>query len=184
MRRLLIGLVTALLLSSGGPSLAQDYADDGSFTIDHPLKLLLAQTAKQLRFDGETMILDGMSPATLFFADRPQRLTGHFSNADFVQLWNSGEQSFAADPPNAAVALLEEANKAPVIVELKSVALVDDALHYKVKVLQGELPAQTGGVGLFIDPWVWVPPEHRDRDEWMRCHWNRWGIHVCHRHWY
>ncbi len=141
----------AVFLFSAGPAGAQEVADDGSFTIDHPLKLLFAQTAKQMRFDGATMILDGMSPATLFFADRPQRLTGHFSNADFVELREAGQDSFAAEPPNAEVALLEEANKAPLVVELESVSLVDKALHYKVKVLEGESPAESGPVSLFID---------------------------------
>ncbi len=188
MRGVLFGLLTLFLVSAGlgssGSAQAQNYAEDGSFTIDHPLKLLFAQTAKRMTYDGETMVLDGLSPATLFFADRPERLTGHFSNADFVALWQAGEKSFSADPPNAALALLEEANKAPVVVELKSVTLVDKALHYKVRVLEGELPAQSGAVGLFIDPWVWMPPHHRRHDAWLRCHWNRWGVRVCHRHWY
>ncbi len=187
MRHLLPGFLAIALLALAfqavAPARAQQVGEDGSLTFDEPLQLLFAQTAKQMRFDGETMILDGLTPATLFFTDRPRRLSGHFTNAEFVELWSMGAESFAADPPNAALALLEETDKPPVVVELKSVSLVDEALHYKVRVLEGELPAQSGAVGLFIDPWVWVPPEHRAHPGWVHCHWNRWGVHVCRRYW-
>lgn len=182
MRSMLMGLFALVLLPTL-PAGAQEVSKDGSFLIEQPLQLLFAQTAKRMTYDGDTMTLEGPAPATLFFADRPQRLSGHFTNAEFVELWKFGEKSFAADPPNAALAMLEEPDKAPVVVELKSVELVGDALQYKIRVLDGELPAETGSVGLFIDPWEWVPPEHRDHYGWLNCHWNRWGVHVCRRYW-
>ncbi len=184
MHRFLVGAIAALVLFSA-PATAEGTIDDDTFFIDHPLYLLFTQSAAGMRYDGETLIMEGMAPATLFFADRPDRLTGHLSNADFVDLWTRSSQSYAADPPNAALTLLEEADKPPVVIELKDVSLEGDALHYKVRVLDGELPAESGPVSLFIDPWVWVPrgdAEFRPPG-WLRCHWNHWGMRVCHSNW-
>ncbi len=185
MHRFLVGALVALVFFSASAS-AEDANDDEVFFIDHPLYLLFVQSATGMRYDGDTLILEDMAPATLFFADRPERLSGHFSNADFVDLWTRSSQSYAADPPNAALSFLEETDKPPVVVELKDVSLQGNDLHYEVRVLDGELPAESGAVSLFIDPWVWVPrgdAEYR-HPGWLRCHWNHWGSRVCHRHWW
>ncbi|GAB5469833.1 MAG: hypothetical protein Kilf2KO_28630 [Rhodospirillales bacterium] len=182
MRSVLLRAFACLLLMTA-PAVAEDAkpaATGFDFSVDRPLKLLFAQTAKAMRYDGETLVLEGLTPATLFFSDRPERLTGHLSTADFVELWGHNADSFAADPPNAALVLLEEEGKPPPVVELIGVSYQDRALHYRVRVLEGEIPATSGAVSLFIDPWVWVP---REDSEWVRCFWNRWGRYICHKNW-
>ena len=96
-----------------------------------------------------------MTPATLFFSDRPQRVVGHLSTEDFVGLWGDGENSFAEDPPNAVVAYLEPEDDAPedaVVVTARSRRPFDGSVSYAIEVLEGSVPSVTGPVSLFIDP--------------------------------
>ncbi len=115
------------------------------------VELLFTQSAHVMRFEGDTLTLGGIGPATLYFADRPQRLVGLMSHQAFVKLWHEGKNSFNADPPNAALAILDETEKPPVALELLSVTLEGEELIYKVRVLEGEVPAESGPVSLFID---------------------------------
>ncbi len=120
-----------------------------------PVELLFAQNAAVMRYDDGLLTLGGIAPATTYFADRPSRLVGTMSNQAFVDLWAKGKDSFAADPPNAALSLLDEPGKPPVVVELIDVALNVNELVYQVRILEGELPAQSGPVSLFIDRYTW-----------------------------
>jgi hypothetical protein len=72
--------------------------------------------------------LQGVTPSTLYFSDRPQRVVGHMTTADFVELWGEGENSFASDPPNAVLAFLGSGEDAPqdAVVVIKDPELVDD----------------------------------------------------------
>jgi hypothetical protein len=41
-------------------------------------------------------------------SDRPQRVVGHMTTGDFVDLWGGeGDNSFKTDPPNAVLAFVE-----------------------------------------------------------------------------
>jgi hypothetical protein len=57
--------------------------------------------------DGGRIRLNGVSPTTLFFSDRPDRVTGHIPTSDFIAEWGVGDDSFATDPPNALLSLFE-----------------------------------------------------------------------------
>jgi hypothetical protein len=121
---------------------------------------LLVQTAKGLAFDKGTNMLSlvGISPITLFFADRPQRVAGNMKTNAFVPFWGQGTDSFAKDPPNADISIIEGDVMRQVVVELQDPILNGDVLHYRVKTLQGEIPAKGTDVSVFIDivgmPWT------------------------------
>jgi hypothetical protein len=121
---------------------------------------LLVQTAKGLAFDKETNMLSlvGVSPITLFFADRPQRVAGNMTTSAFVPFWSQGTDSFAKDPPNADISIVEGDLMRQVVVELQDPILNGDVLHYRVKTLQGEIPEKGTDVSVFIDiigmPWT------------------------------
>ena len=53
---------------------------------------LFVQTAASMTSDRGTITLQGVSPSTLYFADRPQREVGHMSSAQFVALARGGQQ--------------------------------------------------------------------------------------------
>ena len=143
-------LLLCLSLALASPAAAQD-TKEAAPAFYPPGSLLFAQSAAEMRYEGDQLTLGGIAPATLYFSDRPNRLAGVLSNQAFVDLWTQGQDSFAADPPNAALALLEESDKPPVAVELISVALEEGNLVYKIRILDGDLPAQSGPVSLFID---------------------------------
>ena len=115
---------------------------------------MFVQTAHSIdRTDG-TLTLRGVTPSTLYFSDRPQRVVGHMTTADFVDLWAIGDNSFQADPPNAVLAFLEPGDDVPddAVIVLKAPRLGDGELSYSIEVLEGTVPAHTGPVTLFIDP--------------------------------
>jgi hypothetical protein len=116
---------------------------------------MFVQTAQGIDSDGATLTLRGITPSTLYFSDRPERVTGHMTTADFVDLWAIGDNSFETDPPNAVLAFLEPGADVPddVVIVLKEPNL-DGAgnLSYSIEVLEGTVPAHTGPVTLFIDP--------------------------------
>ena len=74
---------------------------------------MFVQTAQGIDSDGQTLTLRGITPSTLYFSDRPKRVVGHMSTADFVDLWAIGDNSFETDPPNAVLAFLEPDADAP-----------------------------------------------------------------------
>jgi hypothetical protein len=118
------------------------------------LEALYVQSAKGLVSDGVAFTLRGVSPSTLMFSDRPERIVGHLTNAQFVDGWGDGENSFLADPPNAVLSFLAAEDDTPedVVVTLMDPSLTGEDLTYNVEVLEGDLPLQTGPCSLFIDP--------------------------------
>jgi hypothetical protein len=76
------------------------------------------------------------------------------TTADFVDLWGAGENSFESDPPNAVLSFLEPGGEVPedTVIVLKNPQLSDGELSYSIEILEGTVPAQTGPVTLFIDP--------------------------------
>ena len=68
------------------------------------------QTAKGMAFDTDQnrLTLRQLSPVTLFFSDRPERVAGNMKTADFVPFWSDGKDSFLSDPPNADISILED----------------------------------------------------------------------------
>jgi hypothetical protein len=115
---------------------------------------MFVQTAQAAASDGTTLTLKGVTPSTLYFSDRPQRVVGHMTTADFVELWDAGENSFEEDPPNAVLAFLEPGDEAPedAVVVIQQPRLQDGELSYSIQTLDGAVPATTGPVTLFIDP--------------------------------
>ena len=124
------------------------FADDTTAT-----DYLLVQTAKGLAFDKATSTLSlvGVSPITLFFADRPERVAGNMKTSAFIPFWSHGKDSFAKDPPNADVSIIDGDTMRQVVVVLQDPVLEGDTLRYTVKVLQGDMPAKGADVSVFID---------------------------------
>lgn len=115
---------------------------------------MYVQTAGAVGFSDSTLTLQGISPAVLFFADRPDREVGHVSWDEFVSEWGEGENSFAADPPNAVLTFLEPGDEVPedVTMIIRDPELAGDAVSYSVDVLDGTPPTSAGPCSLFIDP--------------------------------
>ncbi len=129
---------------------------------EHPkvVDYLLVQTSKGLAFDAATgtMSLTGVSPITLFFSDRPERIAGNMKTTSFVPFWSKGKDSFAKNPPNADVSIIDGDTMHQVVVVLQDPVLEGDTLRYKVKTLQGTMPEKGADISVFIDiigmPWT------------------------------
>ena len=139
-------IATSALLAAGVAT--RTLADE-----DKSVDYLLVQTSKGLTFDTatNTLSLIDVSPITLFFADRPERVAGNMKTSAFIPFWSHGKDSFAKDPPNADVSIIEGDSMRQVIVVLDDPNLEGDILRYKVKVLQGDMPAKGADVSVFID---------------------------------
>jgi len=117
------------------------------------VQYLFVQTARSATFEDGTVTLHDVSPVTVFFSDRPERIAGHGTTQQFVGSWTGGRSSFDADPPNATLAMFVdgEAEIREVVVTLREPRLANDELSYAVTVLEGEVPASAGATSLFID---------------------------------
>ena len=115
---------------------------------------MFVQTARGISSESGTLTLQGVTASTLYFSDRPERVAGQMATVDFVDLWGEGENSFAADPPNAVLSFLDPGADVPddAVIVIKEPVLTDGNLAYSIEVLEGTVPATTGPVSLFIDP--------------------------------
>lgn len=112
---------------------------------------LFVQNAKRIAYVDGQLTLQGVSPATVMFSDRPERIAGHIATARFVPFWGEGKDSFLKNPPNATLSFLEDQSLTDAVVELRDPELVDEDLSYRVKILEGEIPSSAGLASLFID---------------------------------
>jgi hypothetical protein len=145
-------IATAALLAVASPirgALAETQAPDAKVA-----DFLFVQNAQSMHFDKTTgkLTLKGISPVTVFFTDRPERIAGNMATSKFVPFWSEGKDSFSKDNPNANLSILEgDKALADVVVELSQPSLKGDDLSYSVKILEGDMPAKGGPVSLFID---------------------------------
>lgn len=116
------------------------------------VQMLFVQSAKGASLDGDKLTLKGVSPTTVYFSDRPNRVAGHLATPEMIPLWSEGKNSFTKDPPNATLSVFgKDGSVANVVVELRNPKLTGDQLAYDVKVLQGKMPAGAEAASLFID---------------------------------
>jgi hypothetical protein len=127
------------------------------------VQLLFVQNAEAVKIDKakRTLTLKRVSPTTLFFSDRPQRIAGHYHTRDeFLPLWTEGKDSFLKDPPNGTLSVFEKGKPdlVDVVVKLQNPRMKGDDLIYDITLISGELPKAGGPAALFIDiigmPWT------------------------------
>ena len=149
--------VVAIMLFAGNALLTLNANAAPSAAINAKIELLLVQNSKNLAIDKEkkTLTLKGVSPTTLFFSDRPDRIAGHFNKKDYLELWSNGKdkENFDADPPNAVLSVFEgdKDDLVDVVVELFNPRYQGDDLIYDIKLIDGDLPVLGGPTSLFID---------------------------------
>ncbi|MBK1722985.1 hypothetical protein CKO23_12085 [Thiocystis violacea] len=112
---------------------------------------LFVQNAREITYADGTLTLKGVSPATLMFSDRPERIAGHMKTTRFVPFWAEGSDSFLKDPPNATLSFLDDRALEDVVLVLRDPMLTGEDLSYEVTILEGKPPASTGLASLFID---------------------------------
>lgn len=116
------------------------------------IEYMFAQTSRGVSIGSDGRVtLSGVSSTTLFFSDRPYRVTGHLPTDEFIGYWGQGDDSFADDPPNALLTMFEDDAVNDVVVVLSDPVLSNGDLSYAVEVTDGDLAAPSGPASLFID---------------------------------
>jgi hypothetical protein len=114
---------------------------------------LIVFNARGASLQGGKLVLTGIAPNSIVFADRPVRAAGHDTTAHVVDDWAQGADNFAKDPPNATVSAFTKDGSGvkDAVVVLKSPQLEGDRLTFDVDVLEGDLSGADGSAAVFID---------------------------------
>jgi hypothetical protein len=125
----------------------------GQATKTEVVPSLIVFNARGASLQGDKLILSGIAPSSVVFADRPVRAAGHDTTAHIVDDWNKGSDNFAKDPPNATVSAFTKDGSGvkDAVVVLKSPKLDGDKLTFDVEVLEGDLNGADGSAAVFID---------------------------------
>ena len=144
-RRAILTAAAAALLTLVSPA--------GRVVAESQADFLFVQTAKRFHFDKatSTLTLEGVSPVTVFFSDRPDRIAGNMQTTSFVPFWSKGKNSFLSDPPNADISVVEGNMVKQTVVVLRDPVMQGENLVYTVKVLEGHMPASGKDVAVVID---------------------------------
>jgi hypothetical protein len=120
------------------------------------VELLFVQNATGIAYDKAkgTLRMKNIGRSTLFFTDRPVRMAGHYHTRDeFLPSWSEGPDSFAKNPPNATLSMLEvgKADLQNVVINLKNPRMQGKDLIYDITIIEGTVPPTAGDAVLFID---------------------------------
>ena len=120
----------------------------------HLVPSMIVLNARGAKLAGQKLILEGIAPNAIVFADRPIRSAGHALTAHVLEEWSSAApDSFAKDAPSATVSVFRKA-KADVVdavVVLKSPKLEGDRLTFDVEILEGDLAGGDGSATVSLD---------------------------------
>ena len=100
------------------------------------VELLFVQNSTGIEYDKAkgTLRMKNIGRSTLFFTDRPVRMAGHYHTRDeFLPLWSEGPDSFAKNPPNATLSILEvgKADLQNAVINLKNPRMQGKDLHLR-----------------------------------------------------
>ena len=117
---------------------------------------LIVMNAKGATLQGNRLVLTGVSPNSIVFADRPVRAAGHAPTTELLQEWSPAEDSkdsFAKDPPNATLSVFSKdgQNVKDAVIVMRSPKLDGDQLTFEVDVLEGDISGADGAASIFID---------------------------------
>jgi hypothetical protein len=75
---------------------------------EEEIEWLFVQNARAVTLEDGVLTLDGVSPTTVFFSDRPERLAAQGLTSEFVTFWTTGggSDNFRKDPPNATLSIV------------------------------------------------------------------------------
>jgi hypothetical protein len=158
-------MIIALLLCGAAPALAQSAPPAPEHvplqkTIGQAgpdiVPSLIVMNARGASLQSGKLILTGVAPNSIVFADRPVRAAGHALTTHLLEEWapkNESDESFTKDPPNGTISVFNNDGSKirDAVVTLKTAKLEGDKLTFDVDVLEGELTGGDGPAALFID---------------------------------
>ena len=125
----------------------------GGVTKPEVVPSLIVLNSQGVSLQGNKLVLTGVAPNSIVFADRPVRAAGHDLTSHIIEDWAMGADNFAKDPPNATVSAFSRDGSAirDAVVVLKTPKLEGDRLTFDVDVLEGNLTGADGAAAIFID---------------------------------
>jgi hypothetical protein len=155
--RIALAVVVASLLGAAGSAVAEDAikapAQKSIGTAKQEIvPSLIVMNSDGASLKGTTLTLNGISPNSIMFADRPVRSAGHGLTAHLLEEWAPGG-GFEKDPPNATVSVFdkEASTVEDAVVVLKDPKLSGDTLTFTVEVLESNIEKADGSASIFID---------------------------------
>jgi len=146
-------VVAALML--GAPvALAQTPKVIGTPQQPQIVPSMIVINAQGAKIANQKLVLEGVAPNAIVFADRPVRAAGHALTSQLLEEWSdSSADSFAKTPPNATISAMnkEKGKVSDAVVVLKSPKLEGDRLTFDIAVLEGDIGKADGPATLFID---------------------------------
>lgn len=158
-------MIIAVLLGATGAALAQSATAESPHV---PLQKAIGQSKPEIvpslivlnssgaSLQGGKLVLTGVAPNSIIFADRPVRAAGHSLTVNLLEEWspsNDSDESFTKDPPNATVSVFGKGGSTvrDAVVVLKTAKLEGDRMTFDVDVLEGDLTGAEGAAAVFID---------------------------------
>jgi hypothetical protein len=143
---------TAIAQSAPAPSPMKTIGTPSAAPKPEIVPSLFVLNSRGATLQGDTLVLTGVTPSSIIFADRPVRSAGHQPTADVIAEWGSGDDSFAKNPPNATVSVFgKDGLVKDAVVVLKNPKLEGDKLTFNVQTLEGDLTGGDGAAAVFID---------------------------------
>jgi len=150
-----VAIVTPLMLGCGAAQqkapTEDAQADTATTAAPEKVEYLFVQTAQMATISDGVLIMGSVSPATIYFSDRPERVAGHMTTEEFIANWGEGDNSFASNPPNATLSILTGPEPQEIVVVLTEPKLDDGNLVYNIEILEGATETKGGAGSLFID---------------------------------
>jgi len=150
----ILAITVAVLLAAPSLADAQTAKTIGQTQQPKLVPSMIVLNARGAKLEGQKLVLEGISPNAIIFADRPVRSAGHALTAHLLEEWSDkAPDSFAKTPPNATVSAFSKSKAGVVdaVVVLKSPKLEGDRLTFDVDVLEGNLAGGDGAVSVFMD---------------------------------
>jgi hypothetical protein len=100
---------------------------------------MFVQVARGSHATDDELTLIGLSPSTLYFSDRPQRVVGHSTTEQFCGLSTESDNSSSIDPPDAVLSFVDPGEDHP---DERVVVWTDpqaskDSISYRYQALKG-----------------------------------------------
>ena len=114
---------------------------------------LIVFNSKGATLQSGKLVLTGIAPNSIVFADRPVRSAGHELTSRIVEDWGAGSDNFAKDPPNATISVFQRDGSGvrDAVIVLKSPKIEGENLAFDVDVLEGDIKGADGPASVFID---------------------------------
>ena len=161
--RVLGGVLTSLMVMTSAAAFAQNTTPAPHVPLQKTIgqakpdivPSLIVLNSRGATLQGGKLVLTGVAPNSIIFADRPVRSAGHALTTHLLEEWSpaTGDDSFAKNPPNATVSAFSKDGGTirDAVVVLKSPKMEGDTLTFDVDVLEGSLTGADGAASIFID---------------------------------